>query len=407
MSAYFFDTSEDDSFLEVAKLIGELLDGGEDATVSEGEERAPTAGSRFLEESVELYAQQNTSALFTKYMGQLDIIFAHAEKDQAGKRPTDLEGALNILCHLVPRVALAGPGEVSRATAELAAALQSKGTPGSLRMERLQALATLHNVLPESEPESRHAATVALLACAREGGSVELLLPLVRGAAPRLAPRSRAAAAEANRLLTEVALSYRGDATGADRAAVTEAARRVVVDFCTGADAFTFDLADSPAVRELAEDAATRPLHALLTALLGGDAEALAAVQRASPDLLPSLGLAPEDALTKTRLMALAALALSRPVLRFEEVRDALGVPLAEVEPLVVRAVGRGLLDARIDQLARTVTVTRCEPRAFGGQDWRALQATLRGWLGALERAEQIAEDKKALLQQGLSAIKA
>lgn len=29
MSAYFFDTSEDDSFLEVAKLIGELLDGGE------------------------------------------------------------------------------------------------------------------------------------------------------------------------------------------------------------------------------------------------------------------------------------------------------------------------------------------------------------------------------------------
>lgn len=188
---------------------------------------------------------------------------------------------------------------------------------------------------------------------------------------------------------------------------MTEAARRVVVDFCTGADAFTFDLADSPAVRELAEDAATRPLHALLTALLGGDAEALAAVQRASPDLLPSLGLAPEDALTKTRLMALAALALSRPVLRFEEVRDALGVPLAEVEPLVVRAVGRGLLDARIDQLARTVTVTRCEPRAFGGQDWRALQATLRGWLGALERAEQIAEDKKALLQQGLSAIKA
>ena len=53
--------------------------------MSEGEERAPTAGSRFLEESVELYAQQNTSALFTKYMDQLDIIFAHAEKDQAGK----------------------------------------------------------------------------------------------------------------------------------------------------------------------------------------------------------------------------------------------------------------------------------------------------------------------------------
>lgn len=29
MSAYFFETSEDDSFLEVAKLIGELLDAGE------------------------------------------------------------------------------------------------------------------------------------------------------------------------------------------------------------------------------------------------------------------------------------------------------------------------------------------------------------------------------------------
>jgi translation initiation factor 3 subunit M len=50
------------------------------------------------------------------------------------------------------------------------------------------------------------------------------------------------------------------------------------------------------------------------------------------------------------------------------------------VESWVVLAIGRGLLDARMDQGARTITVTRTLQREFGPAQWAALQTKLRQW---------------------------
>lgn len=331
---------------------------------------------------------------------------------------------------------------MTQATERLASALCTEFSDATKqRKQRLQALVTLHNVLPAGESDARHAALLSLLGYAKAIGAVGLLLPLVQAGAvdwiaalqsgaeessraravlvaaadaltastPDSPALARVAALEANRLFSQVVLSYTGSsALGTeDRAAVAEAAMRVAADFCAAPDAFTFDLVDTPAVRQLADDSKTKPLHALLHTMLRGSVGELEDIQRTSPTLLSSLGLTPEAALAKTRLMALAALAHSRPVLGFDELREALGVGAAEVEPLVVRAVGRKLLDARIDQLARTITVTRCEPRSFGPADWKELQATLHNWQVTLERAEQVAEDRKSLLLQGLTAIKA
>jgi translation initiation factor 3 subunit M len=52
----------------------------------------------------------------------------------------------------------------------------------------------------------------------------------------------------------------------------------------------------------------------------------------------------------------------------------------ADVEGWVVKAIARGLLDGRMDQTARTVTVTRAAQRVFGDQEWSALRDKLRGW---------------------------
>ena len=45
-----------------------------------------------------------------------------------------------------------------------------------------------------------------------------------------------------------------------------------------------------------------------------------------------------------------------------------------------MRAVTRGLLDARVDQDAGTVTVTRSVQREFGPAQWAGLQSKLRSW---------------------------
>ena len=61
-------------------------------------------------------------------------------------------------------------------------------------------------------------------------------------------------------------------------------------------------------------------------------------------------------------------------------VQEALGVGEGEVEVWVVRAIGRKLLAARIDQMRRTVAVTKCAQRTFSAAQWRALLAQLGAW---------------------------
>lgn len=60
--------------------------------------------------------------------------------------------------------------------------------------------------------------------------------------------------------------------------------------------------------------------------------------------------------------------------------QEALGVGEGEVEAWVVRAIGRKLLAARIDQMRRTVAVTKCAQRTFSAAQWRALLAQLGAW---------------------------
>lgn len=60
--------------------------------------------------------------------------------------------------------------------------------------------------------------------------------------------------------------------------------------------------------------------------------------------------------------------------------QDALAVGEGDVEVWVVRAIGKKLLEARIDQMRRTVAVTKCMQRTFSSAQWRALLAQLGAW---------------------------
>ena len=51
-----------------------------------------------------------------------------------------------------------------------------------------------------------------------------------------------------------------------------------------------------------------------------------------------------------------------------------------DVEVWVVRAIGKKLLEARIDQMRRTVAVTKCMQRTFSTAQWRSLLAQLGAW---------------------------
>jgi hypothetical protein len=57
-----------------------------------------------------------------------------------------------------------------------------------------------------------------------------------------------------------------------------------------------------------------------------------------------------------------------------------LQIDASDVEAWVVKAIARGLLSARMDQLTSTVTVLRTMQREFGEPQWKHLQERLHAW---------------------------
>lgn len=124
----------------------------------------------------------------------------------------------------------------------------------------------------------------------------------------------------------------------------------------------------------------------------------------AHPALLAGLGVTPEAALSKMQLMALMGLAHGASEVSCAQIQAALGISEAEVEGAVVQAIGKRIIDARIDQLQGTVTITKCAPRAFGGEQWGELAAQLEGWARTVATLRALSsEQKTAGLAAGLS----
>ena len=55
-------------------------------------------------------------------------------------------------------------------------------------------------------------------------------------------------------------------------------------------------------------------------------------------------------------------------------------MPAEDVEPLLVRAIGWGLVEGRLDQLAGSVRVTHAASRSFGKAQWEDLRVQLADW---------------------------
>ena len=209
--------------------------------------------------------------------------------------------------------------------------------------KRLQTLANLYNVVYDAD--SKFAVLLESLGYAKKAGLADLLLPAVRAhsedwvadlalgpAAERtlyaaaadmlggVVRKPRTAAREAYRLLGRLVGSYEG-AAGAELAAAKPAAAQVVAEFLKSPDLFTFDLADSPAVAQLAADPQHAALHHMLTTLLSGSVKQFLSFTAAQGPLLEQLGISQEEALTKMRLLALMGLAHGASELPFADLQ--------------------------------------------------------------------------------------
>lgn len=79
-------------------------------------------------------------------------------------------------------------------------------------------------------------------------------------------------------------------------------------------------------------------------------------------------------------------------------------LPPLQVQPWVVRAIGSKLLDGRIDQVAASVTISRCHHRTFTSKEWQGLGQQLSGLRGALVSASDMLGARQAGRAAGAAA---
>lgn len=136
------------------------------------------------------------------------------------------------------------------------------------------------------------------------------------------------------------------------------------------------------AAQALKDDPEYAPVHTLLDIFASRQVADFRAFADEQGGLLEKLGVDVEASVATIRLLSLCSIAAVAPsnTLEYDALATQLEVDVPTMEETVVEATRVGLLDAKMDALARTVTVTRTTHRAFGEDQWRAVASKLSGW---------------------------
>lgn len=384
MSSILVERSEEDSFTAVSHHIGDLLNEEEDKATA----LADSPGSQFASDCDALIAEGRFQVLLNKLLAQSDILFSRAQDK-------DLECCLHVICHLVSRIP------------DVASATQSVAQKLSVKVDdhpalRLGALTQLFNIV--TDPALQYNVLLELLRFSIGSGQSSALVPVIRvnmeswqsdfDLSPHQTRVLYQLAADVLRSSKRMRKTCQRDAfklllkllESVDSASASEvaeckaAAATAATDFVKSPDLFQFDLLETPAIQQLRGDSQHGPLFELLSLMLSGSVQDFETFASSNSAIFDETSISQADAIAKMRLMALLGLATRSSTVSFSDIQEALDIEEGDVEVWVVRAIGKKLLDARIDQLAGTVSITRATHRSFGQSQWTELRDRLAAW---------------------------
>ncbi|ETW02363.1 hypothetical protein, variant 1 [Aphanomyces invadans] len=101
------------------------------------------------------------------------------------------------------------------------------------------------------------------------------------------------------------------------------------------------------------------------------------AFEKSCAGVLKEHGIDSAAATANMRLLTLCAYPTGHDDISFDDIMAKLQVPEAQVETWVVQAITANLIQAKINQLGRSVVISRSLQRGFALSDWKDLHATL------------------------------
>jgi len=107
--------------------------------------------------------------------------------------------------------------------------------------------------------------------------------------------------------------------------------------------------------------------------------------EKANASVFKTYDIDTKVTLDKVRLLSLATLAEGKQELSLAEVAKGLQVKEDDVEMWIVKGIGCGVIDGRLDQVRNVVIVKSTLLRQFGKEQWGQMADRLDQWMGNID----------------------
>jgi len=178
----------------------------------------------------------------------------------------------------------------------------------------------------------------------------------------------------------------------------TNEAAAAVLEAIKQPDLLQFDaLLDLTLVKQLETSKDHRKLFQLLKIFIGEHFEAFKSFISQNADYLKSIGLKEEECTVKMRLLSLATLGAASQEVSYSLIAKTLQIDESEVESWVIKAMSEDVLEAKMDQLRRVVTISQCLQRVFTKPQWKQLTDNLANWRNNTQNILKTLQETKQL----------
>jgi len=122
------------------------------------------------------------------------------------------------------------------------------------------------------------------------------------------------------------------------------------------------------------------PEYELLNIFVNQDIKAYESFSAQNKSTIESLKLCHENNAHKMRLLTLISIVCSKNDIQYQTVADALVIDIAHVENWIIEAIGKNLLEAKLDQINSKILIRRSIYRGFTRDNWSDLHQRLSTW---------------------------
>jgi len=348
----------------------------------------------FLQESQKQLQEKHLNEALDRVLGEFKLIITDvAEKD--------LEPFFFVIVNLITSKL---DQESSKKLIHKLTQLLSSN-PQEKSLIKLKVLTNIYNVV---DPNSMDRLDIfnALVQVARQSHNIDALLPLFKDVDKKAADwgisikqkrdlykvirdalKENDKSVEAHKWTSKYLGTFNEFESSQEQAAVTEEAIVAALDAIRLPELYQFDsLLELYPIKQLDNTKTARgsKIFQLLKIFVGETLDSFNKFISENPDFLKSVGLDHDECVSKMRLLSLATLGAAASStnneVSYSSIANTLHIDESDVEFWVVSAIAASVLDAKMDQLKKTITVSRSLQRVFAKAQYKQLYDNLMVW---------------------------